>query len=253
MSRSDDKLRRALSWRFDKAQMMRDAGFEPGPHQVELLQCTERNILVLWPRQSGKSQTCAADVLHTAAFDPGDIVILAGEKQEQAMEVFTKAQRMHEQLSELGELPSAERSGNKLTFSNGSRVLALPSTVDSIRGYAAKLVVIDEAAFTGDDVLAKVSPMLSTTRGRLVCPSTPNGAIGWFHDRWQNPEGWARLTVAASQLTRIDAAELARQRNTLGDFKFRQEYGLEFLDQTTQYFQTEMIQEALADLGGPLW
>lgn len=243
----------AESWRLDKAQMMRDAGFDPEPHQIELFNAFDRKILILWPRQAGKSISCAIEVVHQACFDPGDIVILAGEKQEQAMEVFSKAERIHKDLLELGDLPTAERAGNKLTFANGSRVLALPSIVESIRGYAAKLVIIDEAAFTDDDVLGKVSPMLSTTRGRLLCPSTPNGAIGWFHDRWRNPEGWRRLTVSADKLARIDAEELASQRNTLGDFKYRQEYGLEFLDQTTQFFSTEIVREAMADLGGPLW
>lgn len=242
----------AQSWQFDPVQMMRDAGFEPEPHQVELLECTE-DVLVLWPRQSGKSQSCGAKVLHGAYFDPGDTVILAGEKQDQAQEVFDKALAMHDILAELGAVPSVEVAGNKARFSNGSRLLALPSSVDSIRGYAAKRVIIDEAAFTGDDVLAKVAPMLSTTRGQLICPSTPNGARGWFYERWKDPAGWRCLRVDADQLTRINAADLKRQRNILGEFKFRQEYGLEFLDGAHQFFPTELIIRAKRDTGGALW
>ncbi|MBF6022865.1 terminase large subunit domain-containing protein [Lysobacter niastensis] len=259
MSWGNEKLRRALAWKLDPAQMMRDAGFEPDPHQMDLLTCDEQNTLVLWPRQSGKSQTCAVCVLHQASFDPGDVIILAGEKQKQAQEVFNKAFDLHAQLSELGELPKVEKSGEELRFSNGSRVLALPSTVESIRGYAAKLALVDEAAFTEDGTLAKISPMLTTTNGRLICSSTPNGATGWFHESWHHGgEGWHRLTVTVEQLlaypnARLTAAEIERQRLILTPLQFRQEFGLEWLDGDLQFFPTETIESALCDEIVPLF
>lgn len=252
MRLSDKRMARAMAWRLDPALMMRDAGFAPDPHQLELLYGRDENTLVLWPRQSGKSQTCATAVLHQACFDPGDVVILAGEKQKQAKEVFNKALDMHGALSDLGELPAVEKSGDELIFSNGSRVLALPSTVESIRGYAAKLVLVDEAAFTGEGTLAKVAPMLTTTRGRLVCASTPNGASGWFYDAWHHGEGWRRLTVSIDQLPRLTEAELARQRSILSPLQFRQEFLLEWLDADLQFFPTETIEAALCDDVEPL-
>jgi hypothetical protein len=246
-------------WRLDPAQMMTDAGLPPDPHQQALLDSAEQNLLVLWPRQSGKSQTCATKVLHQACFDPGDIIILAGEKQKQAQEVFEKAFAMHGQLSKIGNLPKVNRSGEELEFDNGSRLIALPSTVESIRGYAAKLVLVDEAAFTAEGVLAKVSPMLTTTAGSLICASTPNGAIGWFHDAWHHGgEGWHRLTVTVEEMMaypkpRLTAAELARQRMVLTPIQFRQEYGLEWLDGNLQFFPTETIESALCDDVEPLF
>ena len=247
------------SWRLDPARMMADAGLEPDPHQIELLDCQEENVLVVWPRQSGKSQTCATKLLHQACFDPGDIIILAGEKQKQAVEVFEKAYSLHGQLSRLGDLPGVSRAGEEMAFDNGSRVIALPSTVESIRGYAAKLVLIDEAAFTADGTLAKVSPMLTTTRGRLICASTPNGSTGWFHDAWHHGgNGWHRLTVSVEQMLaypkpRLTAAELERQRLVLTPIEYRQEYGLEWLDGDLQFFPTETIEAALCDEVEPLF
>ena len=254
MSWGNEKLRRALAWKLDKAQMMRDAGFEPDPHQLEFMDCYAQNALMLWSRQTGKTRSLATEVEHTACYDPGDIVIIAGERQGQAFEVFDRAQAMHEDLLQLGELPSTRKADNELFYSNGSRVLALPSTVESIRGYTAKLVIIDEAAFTDDLILGKVAPMLVTTGGRLICASTTNGARGWFYEAWQSTDGgWVKFKALASDVKRITAAELARQELLLGPFKFRQEFGLEFIDGAQQYFPTEMIEAALCDDIEPLF
>lgn len=248
------RLGRSLAWRLDPARMMRDAGFEPDPHQIELLNNRDPQTLVLWPRQSGKSQTCATLVLHQACFDPGDVVILAGEKQTQAQEVFEKAMAMHKTLAEIGELPEAiNRTNEKANFANGSRILAQPSSVESIRGYAAKLALIDEAAFTDEDTLAKITPMLVATGGRLVCPSTPNGARGWYHDAWHNGgDAWTRLTVSIDELPRLSEFEIARQKALLTPNQFRQEFLLEWLDANLQFYSTETIEAALCDEIVPL-
>lgn len=239
------RVAKYAAWRNSPAQMMRDAGLEPDPHQIALLDNRDPQTLVVWPRQSGKSQTCAVKVLHQACFDPGDVVILAGEKQQQAQEVFEKAYVLHERLSEIGELPAINRSGDQLEFANKSRILAKPSTVESIRGYAAKLALVDEAAFTEDGTLAKIAPMLAATGGRLVCASTPNGARGWFHDAWHHGgDAWTRLSVTVDQLPRLSAAELARQKSILTPLQFRQEFGLEWLDGVQQFFPTEVIRAA---------
>lgn len=258
-STAERRAFRFEAWRYDPELMLRDAGLEPDPHQVELLRCTARNILVTWPRQSGKSQCLAAVALHSTYFDPGDVIILAGEKQKQAREVFDKAATLHARLAEVGAVPGMELVGDEMKFENRSRLLAVPSTVESIRGYAARTAIVDEAAFTEDGTLAKVSPMLTTTNGRLICASTPNGASGWYHDSWHSPDpGWYRLTVSVEEMLayprpRLTLEELERQRRILTPLQFRQEFGLEWLDGDQQFFPTETIEGALCDEVEPLF
>lgn len=257
----------AESWRHDPVQMMRDGGFEPDPHQVRLLESRAQNELVLWPRQQGKSRTIATRVLHCAYFDPGDIVILAGEKQKQAREVFDKACEMHETYFRMGNVPPLDVVGEE-AFIGKSRILALPSTVDSIRGYSTKLAVIDEAAFTEDGTLKKVTPMLAMTNGRLIAASTPNGAMGWFHDAWhsvprpteddEEPLDWYRHKVTIEEVlaypnSRLTAKEIKRQKMILTHIEFRQEWMLEWLDGEQQFYPTEVIQAARCDDIVPLF
>ena len=254
MSDARSRFLHAAAWRVDKALMMRDAGFDPDPHQLEFMDSDAQNALMFWSRQTGKTRSLATEVEHTACYDPGDIVIIAGEKQGQAFEVFDRAHAMHEDLLKLGNLPAARKADNELLYDNGSRILACPSTVESIRGYTAKLVIIDEAAFTDDLILGKVAPMLVTTGGRLICASTPNGARGWFYEAWQSTDGsWAKFKTLAEDVKRITAAELARQKLLLGLFKYRQEFGLEFIDGAQQYFTTEMVDAALCSDIEPLF
>ena len=70
-------------------------------------------------------------------------------------------------LKDVPELKAA--SALRAEMANGSRILALPGSETTVRGYsAADLIVIDEAARVGDSLLQAVRPMLATSQGRLV-------------------------------------------------------------------------------------
>ena len=84
------------------------------------------------------------------------------------------------------------RSVLKAQMENGSRILALPGTEKTVRGYAqASLVVIDEAARVEDELIAAVRPMLAVSEGggRLIALTTPAGKRGWFFDAWTGDRG----------------------------------------------------------------
>ena len=62
-----------------------------------------------------------------------------------------------------------------IELKNGSKIIALPCGPDgaTLRGYTADLVVMDEAAFMPEDMIASVIfPMLATTNGTAIMLST---------------------------------------------------------------------------------
>jgi len=65
-------------------------------------------------------------------------------------------------------------------LANGSRILSLPGTEATVRGFSADLLIIDEAARVHDSLYEAVRPMLAVTGGRLVALSAPWGRRGWF-------------------------------------------------------------------------
>jgi len=54
---------------------------------------------------------------------------------------------------------------------------------DSVRGAAANLLIIDEAAFVDEEIYDTASPLIRTTNGMLYCISTvnPETPKNWFY------------------------------------------------------------------------
>lgn len=118
---------------------------------------------------------------------------------------------------------------NKLSFTlaNGSRVLSLPGSAETIRGFSApSLIIEDEAAFVDDGLYRSVRLMLAISGGRLILMSTPYGKRGHFYEAWRDDaEPWERIAVTAADCPRIAPGFLAAERAAIGEWWFRQEYG----------------------------
>ena len=101
----------------------------------------------------------------------------------------------------------AAESALRAEFRNGSRIISLPGTERTVRGYsAASLVVIDEASRVEDALLTAIKPTLATTDGRIVALSTPAGRTGWLYELWTNNDpAWDRVQVAATDCPRVSA------------------------------------------------
>lgn len=244
-------LARDLTRMLNPAQIMQDAGMKPDPWQEEVLSSDARRLLLLCSRQSGKSTTSAALAVNQAIYDPG-LVLLIAPAQRQSSELFRKVRELYTALSDVPRI--VQESAMRLELDNGSRIIALPGTEGTIRGYSgAKTVIVDEASRVDNALFAAVRPMLATTNGRFVALTTPYGKRGWFYDAWEFGEGWHRTKVTAHDCPRIDPEWLEEERRLIGDWQFRQEYACEFVDTDEQFFASDLIDAALTDEVAPLW
>jgi hypothetical protein len=152
--------------------------------------------------------------------------------------------------------PVVSETENKLTLelANGSRVISLPGTEKTIRGYSGvRLLLVDEASRVEDTLYQGIRPMLAVSGGRLVALSTPWGARGWWHAAWVSDEAWLRVEIPATMVPRISPAFLEEERKSLGDLVYRSEYGCEFVDTESSAFNSEHVAAALDDTLAPLW
>ncbi|MBJ6978059.1 phage terminase large subunit [Luteimonas sp. MC1895] len=244
-------LARDLTRMLEPASVMRDAGMEPDPWQEAVLNSDSRRMLLLCSRQSGKSTTSASLAVHQALYDPG-LVLLIAPAQRQSSELFRKVREVYSALPDVPRV--VQESAMRLELANGSRIIALPGTEGTIRGYSgAKTVIIDEASRVDNALFAAVRPMLATTQGRFVALTTPFGKRGWFYEAWEYGEGWERTKVTADDCPRIDADWLAEERRLVGDWQYRQEYLTEFVDTDEQFFASELIEAALTNEVQSLW
>jgi hypothetical protein len=145
---------------------------------------------------------------------------------------------------------------NRLSLSvkAGGRVVSLPGSEATIRGFSgASLIVLDEAARVEDPLYYAVRPMLAISNGRLIGMSTPFGKRGWYWREWSDGVAWNRTEIPATQVPRISKEFLEEERQTMGDFYFRQEYLCEFVASSDSYFDYDSIQAALVDNLEPLF
>jgi phage FluMu gp28-like protein len=248
-------MSRDLSRALDPCLIAHDCGITPDSWQATLLRDRPRRSLLCCARQTGKTTTTAITAIDTAIYQPGSLVLLVSPSQRQSAELFRTLMSLY---SKLDGAPALDmESILRAEFANGSRILALPGTERTIRGYAAAdLVVIDEAARVEDELLAAVRPMLATSTGggRLIALSTPAGKRGWFYESWtQGGDDWHRVRVTAADCPRITQAFLDEELRELGAQRFSEEYGLEFLDPDESVFPTAIIAAAFTSEVLPLW
>jgi len=229
--------------RLDPTGVMTAADQTPDAWQEKVLRSDADRILMLASRQSGKSSVSAALALSTALLTPHSPVLLLSPSDRQSGELFRKVVDLYDALAR--PMPALSRTVHRLELANGSRILSLPGTEKTLRGFSGvALLVIDEAARVDDGLYYAVRPMLAVSGGRLVALSTPYGKRGWFHDEWFGSGGWERVRVTAEECPRIPKAFLDEERRALGERMYRQEYGCDFTECVDAVFRYEDILRA---------
>jgi hypothetical protein len=228
--------------------------FEPDTWQARVLE-SPNNTLLNVCRQAGKSTTCGLLALHRAIFFPKSLILVSAPSLRQSTELYRKITDFRAQLTD----PPKLEEDNKLSciFSdNGSRIIALPGTEKTVRGYSGvNLIVLDEAARIPDELFLSVRPMLAVSGGRMVMLSTPFGRRGVFFEQYVNSDvkAWERIEVSADQCPRITKAFLEEEKAALGPWFFDQEYYCRFNDTTDQVFSYDLINAAIDPAVKPLF
>jgi hypothetical protein len=239
--------------RRDRAAVLTRAGYEFNSYQADFLRSTARRELLLCCRQAGKSTACAARAVAEVLLVPRALVLLVSPSLRQSAEVFAKALTVLDRLGPT--VPVARRTATELRLANDARLVSLPGSAQTIRGFSEpRLVVLDEAAFIRDELLGAVSPMVSRSRGVLAMASSAFGRRGVFYESWANGgDDWRRTKVTADMVPALTPADLEAQRRTLGPLFYRQEMECEFLATLDQLFSPEVIDAALVTGRPPLF
>ena len=152
-------------------------------------------------------------------------------------------------------MPAECETRLQLELVNGSRIVSLPGSEQTTRGYSAvSLLLVDEAARVEDGLMAALRPMLAISHGRLIAMSTPHGRRGWWYGAWEEGgAAWERVRVTAEQCPRISPEFLEDERRALGHQVFAAEYCCEFTDALDAVFREADIRAALDPTVEPLF
>jgi len=225
-------------------------GFAPDAKQMEVLQSKAKRGILNCSRQWGKSTVSAAKAVHRAYTRPGCLVLVASPCERQSREFVRKASDM---VRKLDIRPKGDGDNAiSLLLPNGSRIVGLPGTEATVRGFSAvSLMLIDEAARVRDRMYQALRPMLAVGDGDLWLMSTPCGQRGFFYGTWVNSrdgdDGWLRVSVPATECERISQAFLEEERRVKTSYDFLQEYMCEFTGDGTEYFDRQLIEDAFDD------
>jgi hypothetical protein len=213
---------------------------EPLPWQCGYLRET-RPTVVLKGRQVGASLSAAALAIHTARYWRDVNVVIVSPSLKQSTEITTRARAG---LRNLG-AGLVQDSTSTLRLANGSRILSLPGTARSVRGWTARLLILDEAAFIEHETFIAARALVATG-GRLVVQSTPADEYGDF---WEIVTGddpaWSRYTVKSDEVPTISADFLEAERRAMSPDAYATEYACEFGKAGATLFTAERLADLI--------
>jgi hypothetical protein len=282
-SRQDEAVREAMqeiAYGLSRPLYIASLGFTPFEWQKSVLQSRHRRKTINGARQSGKSTIVSAVPCHTAKYYPKSLNIILAPTEKQATEDILKVKDFISVDPTYPDIKSD--SQEKIVLSNGSRIIIIPATERSARGYSnPRTLVLDESSRIPDVVYKSgVRPMLTDNPDcELFSISTPNGKQGFFYDsytiskRWEKYEirspwevdpndEWNLIPYMEESLFRQDRAkhgiaawysprhytleEQIDQLEAMGRQQYMQEYCCEFVEQEDMVFSYDEIERAFA-------
>jgi hypothetical protein len=139
-------------------------------------------------RQSGKTTTCVAFLLHSILFKKNYRVAVVANKLAMAKEIISRLKESYMYLPKWMQQGTAVWNAQSIELENGSKVCCDGTAAGSLRGNSFNLVLMDEFAHIPDhllnDFFSSVYPtIVSGKTAKLIIISTPCG-MNLFHKIW---------------------------------------------------------------------
>lgn len=219
--------------------------------QLAALTLESRVTVVVAPRQSGKSRSLAALALWWAFREPGQRVLVASAGEEASRRLLAEVRRLAASSVLAGSV--TDEMAALITLSNGSEVRSIPASERQARGWSVDLLLVDESALIGDDLLE--GALLPTTAARpdarVVLASTPTTAAGSFYDHAVRGQGGSEhvrtFRWSLAQAEWIAPSVIAAAREAMTPARFAAEFEGEFATGADSLFSRATLERVIAD------
>jgi hypothetical protein len=222
---------------------------------------SNRKVISLASRQSGKTTAYIAICLWICFFMEGKEIVILANKEKTAIGILKRIKRAYEWIpKEKSWIKPGVTIWNdkQIEFDNGCSITAMATSSDAARSGSAYLVIIDEAAFvkpsTMEELWASVYPVISrSATSKFVMVSTPNGIGGKFHEIWEdstiahNPE-WTPVFIPWYKVPGRDEAWKKKEIAGFGPggiVKFNAEYECQFLGSSPTLLDSIALKELI--------
>lgn len=208
-----------------------------------------RKVILMEPRQQGKTTTSAAYILWYTLFQGSKTVAILANKATAAREVLSRYQLMYEHLPQW--LQQGVKTWNKgdIALENGSIVFTAATSRQGIRGKSVNLLYVDETAIIPNNIAEEfftaVSPTISAgSTTKILLSSTPLG-YNHFWKFWNDAENkrndFIPLFIPYWKIPGRDEKWAEEQRRQLGNLKFNQEILCAFLGSSLTLIDADSI------------
>ena len=198
---------------------------------------TERFTICKLPRQSGKSTTIIAYLLHFCLFNPTVSVAILANKAVTARDLLSRLQLAYEHLPDWLQQGVMTWNKGSLELENGSKILASSTSASAVRGGSYNIIFLDEFAYVPNNIatqfLSSVYPTISSGKeSKVMMVSTPNG-MNMFYKLWNDAENgnntYIPIEVHWSEIPGRDEGWKEETIKNIGEEQFQTEFDCSFL------------------------
>ena len=213
--------------------------FHPYPFQQKLIDSFHNNRFTICklPRQSGKSVTVTAYLIHQAIFRDNINIAILANKRETSFELMAKLQTSYENLPKWLQQGVLAWNKGSIELENGSRITASSTSSSAVRGFSYNIVMLDEFAFVptniADDFFSSVYPTISSGKStKVIMVSTPNG-MNHFYKLWNDAEkGRNSYNAIEAHWSEVPGRDQRWKEETIANTseqQFQQEFECDFI------------------------
>ena len=196
-----------------------------------------RSSICKLPRQSGKSTTIIAFLLHYCIFNANVNVAILANKAAVARDLLGRLQLAYENLPKWLQQGVISWNKGSLELENGSRILAAATSSSAVRGGSYNIIFLDEFAYVPSNIaeqfFSSVYPTISSGKtSKVIIVSTPHG-MNMFYKLWKDAEDGKNSYVPIEvHWTEVPGRDEKWKKETIANTseqQFRTEFECEFL------------------------
>ena len=189
------------------------------------------------PRQTGKSTTVVAYLLHYCVFNDSVNVGILANKAATARELLARLQTAYENLPKWMQQGIISWNKGSLELENGSKILAASTSASAVRGMSFNVLFLDEFAFVpnhiADAFFSSVYPTITSGKStKVIMVSTPHGMnhfYRYWHDAERGKNEYVPTDVHWSEVPGRDSKWKAQTIANTSEQQFKVEFECEFL------------------------
>jgi hypothetical protein len=207
--------------------------------QERMIETFQKNRFVICkiPRQSGKTITTIAYLLHCILFNKNHNVAVLAHKGLAANGILARLKLAYENLPMWLQQGIVEWNKGSIELENGSKIAAYATSTDGLRSGSFDVILLDEYAFVASNIAnefyTSTYPVITAgTKTKIIIISTPKG-MNHFYEMWVAAEkkksDYVCVEVHWSAVPGRDQAWKEMTIKNTSPEQFQQEFETEFL------------------------